>query len=103
MNQELKLTPRLQTIFNSLMLGKPVWDLCCDHGYLGLRCYLSKQFPEVHFVDQVEEIITSLEVKFRENYSDIQNPTKISFIAMAGEKLTSPASVPEPISQLLPR
>lgn len=56
----MNLTPRLQTIYGSLLPNEEVWDVCCDHGQLGLAALKSNQFPLVHFVDQVPEIIDSL-------------------------------------------
>ncbi|MBC7371398.1 MAG: tRNA (adenine(22)-N(1))-methyltransferase TrmK [Bdellovibrionaceae bacterium] len=58
-----KLGPRLQFIFEHLMPGLPVWDVCCDHGYLGMSVLRSGLFPEIHFVDQVPSIVAKLEAK----------------------------------------
>jgi tRNA (adenine22-N1)-methyltransferase len=59
-----KLSLRLQTIYDHLLPGEPVWDFCCDHGYLGLYAYRVGRFPEVHFVDQVPEIMERLKHRF---------------------------------------
>jgi len=63
-----KLSRRMQLIFDHLIPGEPVWDFCCDHGYMGLNAYESGLFPEVYFVDQVEHIIASLRARFEREY-----------------------------------
>jgi tRNA (adenine22-N1)-methyltransferase len=55
------LSERLQFMYDQLLLGQPVWDLCCDHGYLGTAAAASGHFPAVHFVDRVPQIIQRLE------------------------------------------
>ena len=42
---------------NFMQEGLPVWDICCDHGLLGEYALRTKRFPEVHFVDQVPNIL----------------------------------------------
>jgi tRNA (adenine22-N1)-methyltransferase len=58
----IRLSSRLQLLFDLLIPGEPVWDLCCDHGLLGLRALESGKFPKVFFVDQVPHIIERLQV-----------------------------------------
>ncbi|MFS4459567.1 SAM-dependent methyltransferase [Bdellovibrio sp. HCB2-146] len=84
----LKLSPRLQTVYDHLLPGKPVWDFCCDHGYLGLNAYESGIFPEVHFVDQVPSIITNLQTRFRRRapYMD-GHPSTAFFHAVPAEEI----------------
>lgn len=55
-----RLSDRLQAIYDELLPGQPVWDTCCDHGKIGLNAHESGNFPEVHCVDQVPEIIEGL-------------------------------------------
>lgn len=69
----LKLSRRMQYVYDHLLTGSPVWDFCCDHGYLGLNAYSSGDFPQIHFVDQVPHIIEKLESRFRKDYFDSQN------------------------------
>ena len=54
------LSPRIQLFADFLIPNEPVWDFCCDHGYLGIWAGLSGAFPEVHFVDRVPQIIQKL-------------------------------------------
>ncbi|MBY0414584.1 MAG: class I SAM-dependent methyltransferase [Bdellovibrionales bacterium] len=42
--------------------GIPYWDICCDHGYVGIKALRSELFPEVHFVDQVPHIMDRLQL-----------------------------------------
>ena len=37
-----------------------VWDLCCDHGRLGLALLESERTGQVHFVDQIDSIMADL-------------------------------------------
>lgn len=82
------LSKRLKLIFDQLIPGEPVWDICCDHGYLGLAAYESNRFSEVNFVDQVPQIIQRLEETFNQVVKDKDNHTRANFIARAGEHLS---------------
>lgn len=82
------LSLRLQQIYKQLLPGEAVWDLCCDHGYLGSHAYQSRLFPEVNFVDQVPEIIVRLEERFHREIAQTANPTTSRFITSPGEELT---------------
>lgn len=68
-----------------------MWDLCCDHGHLGVAAYKSGAFPEVCFVDPVPTIIERLEELFRK-YSLKESTTKVSFFCVAGEDLPQAVS-----------
>ena len=81
------LSKRLKLIFNQLLPDEAVWDLCCDHGYLGSYAYQSRLFSEVNFVDQVPEIIARLEHRFYHETAQSNNPTASRFIALPGENL----------------
>lgn len=86
-----KLSLRLQTIYDHLLPGKPVWDFCCDHGYLGLYAYRVGRFPEVHFVDQVPEIIERLKVRFESKHLQPADfPSRAFFHVSAAEKIKLP-------------
>lgn len=82
------LSNRLKLIFDQLLPDCAVWDICCDHGYLGLNAYQSQLFPEVNFVDQVPEIMARLEERFHREIVQTTNPTTPRFIALSGEDLT---------------
>lgn len=80
-----KLSRRMQLIYDHLLPGKPVWDFCCDHGYLGLNAYESGLFSEVHFVDQVPHIIEQLQQRFQSEYFREDAGTKAYFHSRPGE------------------
>lgn len=56
----LALTPRLSAIYQRCLQGEPVWDLCCDHGLLGLWALQSGEHPKVVFNDSVAHILERL-------------------------------------------
>jgi tRNA (adenine22-N1)-methyltransferase len=55
-----ELVPRLKTIYDSLLANEDIWDVCCDHGQIGLKALEANLFGKVHFVDQVPHIIDTL-------------------------------------------
>ncbi|MBO9665765.1 MAG: tRNA (adenine(22)-N(1))-methyltransferase TrmK [Bdellovibrio sp.] len=81
----------MQALFDNLLRGEPVWDFCCDHGYLGLSAYRSGYFPEVHFVDQVPHIIQKLKVRFDEKHFREAYPQRAFFWAQSGETVAATA------------
>lgn len=57
-----KLGKRLLEIFQLVEDNyNSVWDLCCDHGKLGLALFEGNKCHRVHFVDQVPEITKNLQ------------------------------------------
>lgn len=65
------LAPRLKTIYDALLTQEEVWDVCCDHGHVGLQALQTSEFPQVHFVDQVPHIIESLPAFEKAKYHPI--------------------------------
>lgn len=80
----------MQLIFDFLIPGEPVWDFCCDHGYMGLKAYHSGAFPEVHFVDQVPHIIARLERSFLAKHLKSEYLQRAFFWAESGENISAP-------------
>ena len=60
----IRLSARLQLVFDNLIAGEDVWDFCCDHGYLGGAAYKSELFKNVYFIDPVESIMEKLKTHF---------------------------------------
>lgn len=89
-----KLSPRLDFLFQALLKKQAVWDLCCDHGLLGLAAWQSQQFTEVHFVDQVPHIMADLERRFWQQFqrqtAELQNSTLAKFYQLPAEKIDIP-------------
>lgn len=76
------LSTRLKAIFEQLISEKPVWDFCCDHGFLG-NAAIEANFPEVHFVDKVPHILQQLKMKNQK----IQNKVQVHYHISAGEMI----------------
>lgn len=81
----MKLPNRLQFIYENLLPEKPVWDFCCDHGYLGVQALKSGLFPKVCFVDQVPHIIQNIESVVNQKFSEFR--TRAHFFASPGEEV----------------
>ena len=45
-----------------------IWDCCCDHGLLGISLLDDDLADQVHFVDQVDTLIVSLDKKLSNQY-----------------------------------
>lgn len=83
----IHLSRRLQQIFDHLVEGEPMWDLCCDHGLLGQRALESGRFPAVHFVDRVPEIVAALKAKLER---DGALPASTTFHGVDAQELPEP-------------
>jgi len=62
-----QLRTRLQHL-HDWILSEPsyevIWDLCCDHGRLGLHLHQNTTDTEVHLIDCVPSLIERLETQF---------------------------------------
>lgn len=67
----IQLSARLEYVSTQFLPNLPVWDICCDHGYLGTWA-LQNLFPEVHFVDPVSSIIDKIEARSAPHQQHIQ-------------------------------
>lgn len=57
-----RLSKRLNALFDAVPPGyDSVWDLCCDHGRLGMAILETARAPAVIFVDQIQGITRELE------------------------------------------
>lgn len=61
-----KLTTRMKHFIDNALKNQPLWDVCCDHGYVGIKALETSEFPEVHFVDQVPHIMERLETLIKQ-------------------------------------
>ena len=66
----------------------PFWDLCCDHGYIGIHALLSERFTEVHFVDQIEHIMLKLKERF-EKSKQVKESYNFQFHICDAEKINN--------------
>ncbi len=83
----MKLSHRLNTIYQNVLPQAPLWDICCDHGQLGLFAYQHQLCPQVYFVDQVETIMTNLERLFQKKVLFETSPVETYFFTKDGAKL----------------
>ncbi len=83
----MRLSPRLKIAFDQLIPGQDVWDICCDHGYLGTAAYKSQEFKNIYFVDPVESIMNKLQDRFRTYVFDARNSSKAYFLVQKAEEL----------------
>ncbi len=86
-----QLSQRLSTALENALPGKEFWDICCDHGILGIHALRSQNFLEVNFVDQVPEIMRRLEEKIRKYIKKSDFPVgKLNFYTCPAEVLQAP-------------
>ena len=62
------LSTRLQIIYDRILPGHPLWDIGCDHGYVGLRAFSSGLCSEVHLVDRALPAIDHLRDQIAERW-----------------------------------
>jgi tRNA (adenine22-N1)-methyltransferase len=65
-----KPTARMELLVSLAEDGLPFWDVCCDHGHIGIHALNSKRFPKIYFVDSVLHIIQQLEMKMEDSLID---------------------------------
>ncbi len=83
----IKLSERLTTVYENLLPEKDVWDICCDHGYLGKTAYKNANFTHIYFVDRVPEIMERLKIQFHKSVFKADSAVKATFICAAGQDL----------------
>ncbi|MBA6389842.1 tRNA (adenine(22)-N(1))-methyltransferase TrmK [Colwellia sp. BRX10-3] len=67
----MKLSKRLQQIEQMVTADYThIWDCCCDHGFLGASLLSRQAAQNIHFVDIVPELITSIESKLQQFYQN---------------------------------
>jgi tRNA (adenine22-N1)-methyltransferase len=85
-----RLGERLEHVFewvNSAQTYDDIWDLCCDHGRLGLHLSKRHLSSNVYLVDKVASIIDKLERDFGELEDD-----RLSFITADAGELSIPTT-----------
>lgn len=85
----VKLSERLMTVYENLLPEKDVWDICCDHGYLGMAAYKNANFTHVYFVDRVPEIVDRLKNQFQKSIFKTDSVLKTTFICSAGQDINT--------------
>ena len=82
----IKLSKRLSFILKFIPSSADVfYDLCCDHGLLGIAVGQSYNYQEINLVDQVPSIIDKISKQSLP--SDIPNAVQINFICQDARNL----------------
>ncbi len=77
----MKLSTRLQTIYDLCTPGEPLWDIGCDHGLLGRRGLLDKKFSTYYFVEPSRFAMQSLKKSLK------AIPNEVEFLELRGQDL----------------
>lgn len=85
----IRLSERLTLVYENLIPQKDVWDICCDHGYLGTAAYKSQNFSDIYFVDRVPTIIEKLETQFQKFVFNTDSASKANFICKAAQDINT--------------
>ena len=93
----MALPGRLHSLYELCLPGLPLWDLCCDHGLLGLWALERGAHTEVIFNDAVAHVLTALPAKIAgrpgrvvcANAEDISEPLlgNVVLAGIGGEKV----------------
>ncbi len=83
----MKLSLRLSTALENACPQQPLWDICCDHGLLGIQALRSQNFPQVHFVDQVPHLISKLQEKIKLKIKEASKELPAFFYSTPAESL----------------
>lgn len=63
-----KLTIRMKLFLEFTLKGEDFWDICCDHGYVGIGALKSNEYSNIHFVDQVPQIMERLSQLLKQTF-----------------------------------
>ncbi len=83
---KVKLSPRMKLLIEHGLKGDVFWDVCCDHGLIGLGAAESLNFTEIHFVDQIAHIMDRLQRNARLQFDD-HAQTPLFFYTSAAQDL----------------
>lgn len=80
-----KLSGRMLTFLEHALKDKVLWDICCDHGYVGIKALHSGQFSKIHFVDKIPHIMERLSTLISQRSK--KNTCPYELHVMAGEDI----------------
>ena len=60
---EARVSERMRRIVDFAIPDRPTWDLCCDHGLIGLWAWHVHDLPELHFVDRAPRLVGELRTR----------------------------------------
>jgi tRNA (adenine22-N1)-methyltransferase len=72
-----KLSNRMQAFLEHAIKHDVLWDVCCDHGYVGIKALESGLFSEVYFVDCIPHIMKRLEQLIQQLNWKISHPYQL--------------------------
>lgn len=84
-----RLSFRMKIFIDKALPNEPFWDVCCDHGYVGIGALESRKFPYVYFVDQLPHIMKKLEI-FIDKAPDTKKNPNYLLITAPGENIKIP-------------
>ena len=66
----MKVSQRFKLLVSYVKKSSSLYDLCCDHGMMGIYAYESGITKKIYFVDRVASIMARLESKVRPFITD---------------------------------
>ncbi len=81
------VSSRMKLFVDSALPNLAFWDMCCDHGYIGLYALQTNLFTEIHFVDQVPEIISKLKDRIDKS-NQLKSHHKIYFYSQDASSIS---------------
>lgn len=60
----LESTSRISAIAQLIPERETVWDVCCDHGLIGIKALTERKATQVKFVDVAEHLVANVREKF---------------------------------------
>lgn len=69
-----KLSKRMRIFLDHAIKNDIFWDVCCDHGYVGIKALESGEYTTVHFVDCIPHIMDRLKKLIEQNSHRVQGP-----------------------------
>ncbi len=82
-----KFSKRMEKFVELALPDVDFWDICCDHGYVGILGLRSEKFTKVYFVDSVPHIMNRLEQLFLES-PNTPSPERFELMTVNGELIT---------------
>ncbi len=82
------MTPRLKTILRYVRGDVPPYDLCCDHGLLGLSAWEERDLPQLHLIDQSPRVMQKLQGNLL--HRGLASEPRIKLQTLPAEQLTLP-------------
>ncbi len=90
-----RISARLQAILDLVTPGSEIWDIGCDHGWLGLESVAEGRSPKAHLVDPSSQVISRLQAKLRSpKYAEWwkANESKVQLHCKRGEDVVAQAT-----------